>query len=143
MSAPIVVICDDEAEFVSELAEWFAFQGWTAYTARNANEALTLLGGLSRTSCLITDRLLPLLSGDMLVQLVRALPRAKQPELVAVMTGDFTIEDSPPPNGVDLVFVKPVDPGEMLAAIAVRLDASLASGRMAALPRLPAAATYR
>jgi CheY-like chemotaxis protein len=143
MSAPIVVICDDEIDFASELAEWFAFQGWAAYTARNATEALTLLGRLSQTSCLITDRLLPMISGDMLVQFVRALPRAKQPELIAVMTGDFTFEDSPPPNGVDLLFFKPVDPGEMFAAIARRLDARLTASSMAVFPHPPAAATYR
>jgi len=134
------VICDDEAELLSELAEWFEAQGWNVLTASTANEALELLMRGGRTTCLITDRLMPLFGGDVLVQRIGALPAWARPELVAVMTGDPSMEDGPWPSGVDVVFMKPVDPGEALAAIAKRLRAR--PGRVPrAVTTIPFAAT--
>lgn len=122
MTVPIIVICDDETELVSELAEWFESNGWAVRTAHNANEAFVLLAGAKRATCLVTDRWMPLSDGDALVRRIGALPATERPSLVAMMTGDFRVEDSPHPPGTDLVFMKPVDPTAMLKAIAEQLS---------------------
>jgi len=120
MHRPVIVICDDEPELVNELAEWFEFQGWSVYKASNADEALHLLRS-KPTTCLVTDRLMPMLGGDALAQRVSALPASRRPRFVGVMTGDFSVQDHPRPGGVDMVFMKPVDPREILKAIVERL----------------------
>lgn len=133
MTVPVIVICDDEIELVSELAEWFECNGWAVRTAHTVDEALALLtaGG---TTCLVTDRWNS--SGDELLRQVDAMPRAQRPDLVAMMTGDFDVQDNPRPQGADLVFLKPVDPTSMLEVIAEQLDAR---GGLAAWHERPAA----
>ncbi|MDR3471687.1 MAG: response regulator [Devosia sp.] len=127
MTAPVIVICDDEAELVSELAEWFEARGWAVHKAYSADEALLLLGEEGRrTTCLVTDKLMPVWSGDALAQHLSTLPLDNRPDLVAVMTGDFSIEDTPRPGGVDAVFIKPVDPNEILSAITQQLKTRVA-----------------
>lgn len=124
MLTPIVVICDDETELVSELAEWFEGNGWVARRARDAEEALTQLMNGRAATCLVTDRYMPLTSGDTLAELVGTLPAWRRPELVVVMTGDSSASRSPDHEGIDMVLIKPVDPGAMLRAITGRLDPS-------------------
>lgn len=128
MPRPVIVICDDETELVNELAEWFEFQGWAVYKASTADEALRLLYSAPAT-CLVTDRLMPHLSGEALAQRVSALPDSRRPRFVGVMTGDVSVEGLPRPRGVDEVFMKPVDPREMLAAIVDRLRSRLPLAR--------------
>lgn len=128
MHRPVIVICDDETELVNELAEWFEFQGWAVYKASTADEALRLLNSAPAT-CLVTDRLMPNLGGEALAQRVSALPDSRRPRFVGVMTGDCSVEDLPRPRGVDEIFMKPVDPREMLGAILDRLKSRLPIGR--------------
>lgn len=127
MASPVIVICDDETELVNELAEWFEFQGWVVCKASNADEALRLLSSAPAT-CLVTDRLMPNVDGEALAERVSALPASRRPRVVGVMTGDFSVEGLPRP-GVDVVFMKPVDPREMLRAIVERLRSGLPIGR--------------
>lgn len=128
MPRPVIVICDDETELVNELAEWFEFQGWTVCKATTADEALRLLNHAPAT-CLVTDRLMPNLSGEALAQRVSALPASRRPSFVGVMTGDFSVEGLPRPGGVDEVFLKPVDPRELLRTILERLKPRLPISR--------------
>lgn len=128
MPRPVIVICDDETELVNELAEWFELQGWTVSKASTADEALRLLSSAPAT-CLVTDRLMPHLNGEVLAQRVRALPDSRRPSFVGVMTGDFSVEGQPNPGGVDEVFMKPVDPREILRAIGKRLASRLPATR--------------
>jgi FixJ family two-component response regulator len=127
MTIPVIIICDDETELVSELAEWFESNGWVVRTAHNANEAFVLLADAKRATCLVTDLWMPLSDGDALVRRIGALPVTERPSLVAMMTGDIGVEDSPRPPGTDLVFMKPVDPTAMLKAIADQLSTMSAS----------------
>ena len=129
MSRPVIVICDDETELVNELAEWFELQGWTVCKASTADEALRLLDSEPAT-CLVTDRLMPNLSGEALALRVSALPASRRPCFVGVMTGDFSVEGLPRPGGVDEVFMKPVDPRELLRTIVDRLKSRLPMGRL-------------
>jgi len=128
MPRPVIVICDDETELVNELAEWFELQGWTVCKANSADEALRLLNSAPAT-CLVTDRLMPHLDGEALAQRVSALPDSRRPSFVGVMTGDFSVEGLPHPGGVDEVFMKPVDPREILWAIGKRLKSRLPIAR--------------
>ncbi len=117
---PVIVICDDEVDLLSELAEWFECSGWTVRTARTVGEALAQLHA-GKTTCLVTDRWTA--NGDDLLRCVGAMPASKRPDLVAMMTGDIEVEVRPCPPGTDLFFLKPVDPGSMLAAISAQLAA--------------------
>ncbi len=128
MPRPVIVICDDEAELVNELAEWFELQGWTVCKASSADEALRLLDSAPAT-CLVTDRLMPNLGGEALALQVSALPASRRPSFIGVMTGDVSVEGLPHPGGVDEVFMKPVDPRELLGTIVDRLKSRLPIGR--------------
>ena len=98
MRGPVIVICDDEVELVSELAEWFECNGWTVRTARTVAEALAQLYA-GPITCLVTDRWTA--HGDDLLQRVVALPAAQRPDLVAMMTGDIEVEARPRPPGAE------------------------------------------
>ncbi len=124
MRGPVIVICDDEVELVSELAEWFECNGWTVRTARTVAEALAQLYA-GPITCLVTDRWTA--HGDDLLRRVVALPAAQRPDLVAMMTGDIEVEARPRPPGADLFFLKPVDPNSMLRAISEQLGARRAA----------------
>lgn len=120
MMEPVIVICDDEVDLLSELAEWFECNGWTVRTARTVGEALAQMCH-GPITCLITDRWTA--NGDDLLRRVDAMPASRRPGLVAMMTGDIEVEVRPCPPGADLFFLKPVDPGSMLEAISARLAA--------------------
>lgn len=128
MNRPGVIIIDDEPDLVVELAEWFETQGWRVETGYSASDALRLLGNGRHIDCLITDQLMPSESGDELLRQLRALPRAVQPDLIAVMTGQDRTTNQVEPEGADVVFLKPVDPAAMLTSIAARLRTSLRNG---------------
>lgn len=128
MNRPGVIIIDDEPDLVVELAEWFETQGWRVETGHSASDALRLLGNGRHIDCLITDQLMPSESGDELLRQLRALPRAVQPDLIAVMTGQDRTTNQVEPEGADVVFLKPVDPAAMLTSIAARLRTSLRNG---------------
>ena len=120
MMEPVIVICDDEVDLLSELAEWFECNGWTVRTARTVGEALAQLCP-GPITCLITDRWTA--NGDDLLRRVDAMPASRRPGLVAMMTGDIEVEVRPCPPGADLFLLKSVDPGSMLEAISARLAA--------------------
>lgn len=128
MNRPGVIIIDDEPDLVVELAEWFETQGWRVETGHSASDALRLLSNGRHIDCLITDQLMPSESGDELLRQLRALPRAVQPDLIAVMTGQDRTTNQLEPEGADVVFLKPVDPAAMLTSIAARLRTSLRNG---------------
>lgn len=122
MSAPKIVICDDEAGLLVELAEWFTLQGWDVHAASSARDALLALNRCGHAACLVTDKRMPVSDGDVLLQVIKNLPADERPDLVAIMTGDSGMDGATHSHpGADLVFFKPVDPIEMLAAIASRL----------------------
>lgn len=99
MMEPVIVICDDEVDLLSELAEWFECNGWTVRTARTVGEALAQLCP-GPITCLITDRWTA--NGDDLLRRVDAMPASRRPGLVAMMTGDPEVEVRPCPPGADL-----------------------------------------
>ena len=124
MILPTMVICDDEVDLVDELAEWFSLKGWTVRTTLNAQTALDLLTGDGHTTCLVLDRQLPKTDSSEILRRIATLPAAKRPDVVALITGDADVEGMALPDGVDLVFIKPVDLAEMSAAIAAQLAAA-------------------
>lgn len=104
---PSILVCDDEIEIASELAEWFAAQGWTAYIANSADSARSVLSSGGPIDVLITDRRMPGEGGDDLIRSVAGLPLERQPRVRALMTGEMSIRQSAELAGADLVLIKP------------------------------------
>lgn len=104
---PSILVCDDEIEIASELAEWFAAQGWTAFIANSAASARSVLSNGKRIDVLITDRRMPGEGGDDLIRSVSGLPPDRQPRVRALMTGEMSIRQSAELAGADVVLIKP------------------------------------
>lgn len=104
---PSILVCDDEIEIASELAEWFSAQGWTAFIANSAASARSVLSTGSRIDVLITDRRMPGEGGDDLIRSIAGLPPEHQPRVRALMTGEMSIRQSADLAGADVVLIKP------------------------------------
>lgn len=104
---PSILVCDDEIEIASELAEWFSAQGWTAYIANSAASARSVLSAGNRIDVLITDRRMPGEGGDDLIRSIAGLPPERQPRVRALMTGEMSIRQSAELAGADVVLIKP------------------------------------
>jgi DNA-binding response OmpR family regulator len=105
-----ILICDDEAELVEELAEFLAASGWRTHGClAGANAERLLRDGLA-PSCLMTDLRLGEFDGEALIRAVRRLPAALRPRVIAVMTGHVADQLRAADLGADLLYVKPIDP---------------------------------
>ena len=121
---PSILVCDDEIEIASELAEWFSAQGWTAYIANSAASARSVLSNGSRIDVLITDRRMPGEGGDDLIRSIAGLPPERQPRVRALMTGEMSIRQSAELAGADVVLINKAD---LDAAAAARARGQVAS----------------
>lgn len=105
-----LVLCDDESELAEELAEFFASYGWTVRTCRDGVEAERNLAANPPPTCLVTDLNMPGGDGETLLAVIRSLPPAKRPPILAVMTGHALVTTKPSEFGVDFLYRKPADP---------------------------------
>ncbi|MQT13514.1 EAL domain-containing protein [Segnochrobactrum spirostomi] len=133
-----MVLCDDESELAEELAEFFASYGWTVRTCRDGVEAERNLAANPPPTCLVTDLNMPGGDGETLLAVIRSLPRAKRPPILAVMTGHALVTTQPSEFGVDFLYRKPADPfgmahdfDERLQTLEATADASDEGGEEA------------
>ena len=112
---PSILICDDEAELVEEMAEFLAAAGWQTHACLAGGNALRLLRDGLAPDCLLTDLRLGDLDGEALVASVRWLPEWLRPQVVAVMTGHVVDQLRAADLGVDHLYVKPIDPFVVVA----------------------------
>jgi DNA-binding response OmpR family regulator len=105
-----ILICDDEAELVEELAEFLAAAGWRTHGCLAGAKAERLLRDGLAPTCLLTDLRLGDLEGEARIASVRRLPEALRPRVVAVMTGHVVDQLRAGDLGADLLYVKPIDP---------------------------------
>lgn len=115
MTGPSILICDDEPELADELAEFFASEGWRTHARTNGREAEDLLRSGLAPTCMLTDLRMSDVSGDLLIAGTRALPRALQPRIIAVMTGHLVDAVTAADLGADALYVKPIDPETVVA----------------------------
>jgi hypothetical protein len=142
MRTDLILICDGDAAFTSELAEWFECRAWTAAIANSTEEARRQLARLRNVACLFVD---PQMAGA--AQLGRQAlvhPGPAGPPLVATLGTADPIADSICGVDADVAFYKPGDPDEMLIEIRRRLGARAGprqeqrSARGRAAPHRPA-----
>lgn len=109
-----MLICDDEEELAHELGEYFASLGWHVALAITAEEAIAQLRGGLAPQVLITDLRIGAVDGRQVVAEARALPPALRPALVIIITGHVMHNVTAADLDSDFLYVKPVDPTEVL-----------------------------
>ena len=70
-----ILVVDDEAEFVSALAELLEGEGYVVDTAKDGREALSRLAGGPLPSVVILDLMMPAMGGAEVFSAMRADPR--------------------------------------------------------------------
>lgn len=109
-----VLIVDDEADIVVVLAMLFRIEGFSVQTAADGESAWTLLQKDS-FDAVITDIMMPRLSGSDLCERIRSSPRLQNLPII-VQSGNVR-----PPAGLgtlfDAYFTKPVPFDELLDAV--------------------------
>lgn len=108
-----MLICDDEAHLVSELADFFSAFGWSTITSHTYADAITVLTGDRPVSCLLTDRAMPGGSGDDLIAFALSLAIPQRPKVLALMTGVPDLRSKDSEQLADLIVEKPFDPASL------------------------------
>lgn len=85
-----VIVCDDEWEAASELAEYLSDQGHNTVAVDNGSLALSLLNTAIGQVCLVSDIRMPGLSGLDLLQAARQRSR-EWPTPVVLVTGHVDV----------------------------------------------------
>ena len=116
-----MLICDDEPDLVSELADFFSAFGWSTITSRSYGDAIAVLTGDRAVSCLLTDRAMPGGSGDDLIAFALGLAVKQRPKVLALMTGVPDLRSKDGEQLADLVVVKPFDPASLQEQLALML----------------------
>ncbi len=117
-----ILICDDEADLAGELGEFFSACGWRTIVHLGAPDALEALHAGAAPTCLLTDLRVGHFSGAELVAATRRLPAHLQPRVYCLMTGHVLDTSEAKDFGVDLLYVKPIDPDMVLNDIQKFLD---------------------
>ncbi|WP_334174516.1 response regulator [Pseudoxanthobacter sp.] len=106
-----LLLCDDEAALIEELAEFFQSLGWQTCICTDAAQALAVLQRAPRPPTgLLTDLRMAGGSGESLLAAVAALPPGRRPALTAVLTGHLDEGARAGDFGADLLYRKPADP---------------------------------
>jgi two-component system, NtrC family, response regulator HydG len=85
---PLILIADDEAPNLESLARIFAKEGWTVATASSGGDALDLLRR-ERVAVLVTDLMMPGMSGEALLRAARTVSPETE---VVLVTAYGTVE---------------------------------------------------
>ena len=119
-----ILVVDDEAALVSLAEEWIAGLGYEPVGFTDARLALAELeADPRRFDLLLTDEVMPGLTGTALAQRARAL-RADLPILLASGYGGPDLPRRAQAAGVNQVLVKPLSAGELQRAIARALQSA-------------------
>jgi len=112
-----VLIVDDDVDMAETCAKLFGRQGWIPLVAGSGQEALARLQGEAEIEIVLTDFLMPGLSG---VELLQAVKRHDPTIEVIIMTGYGTIQNAVQAMklGASDYITKPFDKEEILAAVA-------------------------
>lgn len=111
-----ILLADDNPRIIDLLRAYLAVDGHVVESALGAREAIAKLRA-APFDVLITDRAMPIMSGDQLASIAKGL--APQTAIL-MLTGFAEIMDADgdAPDGVDLVLGKPVRPDALRASIA-------------------------
>lgn len=118
-----IIVCDDELELAHEIGEFFDSNGWRVLVCGSASDVKQALAGGFVATCLLTDLRLGDGDGAELVEFARALPPARRPKVIAMITGHAADPAAVGNFGADLLYFKPVDPFAVLADVTSRIAA--------------------
>jgi two-component system, cell cycle sensor histidine kinase and response regulator CckA len=113
MSAKVVLVVEDEPALISIYERALRHRGYEVLTATNGQEALEVAGAGRRIDLLLSDIVMPGISGRELVWRIRKT----RPDLRIILASGYANEDGALQMMEDqgVVFVaKPVDLGEMM-----------------------------
>lgn len=113
-AARTMLICDDEEELAHELGEYFDSLGWRVELSITAENAIDHLHRGLAPQVLITDLRIGAVDGRQVVAEARALPEALRPTLIIIITGHVMHNVAAADFDSDFLYVKPVDPNDML-----------------------------
>ncbi len=106
-----ILVVDDEADFVSALAELLEGEGYVVDTAKDGKEALSRLAGAPLPSVVILDLMMPTMGGAEVFSAMRADPR-----LAAIPVILSTSDPAQAPSGA-LFLRKPISVDRMLETV--------------------------
>lgn len=123
-AVPTVLIVDDDPNFCRVLAGLLARVGVSAATLTNPERTLGTLAEL-RPDLLVLDALMPRIGGLELCRVVRAQPAWDElPVVLLTGAGGRDVVMAGLEVGADDVFLKGMDPAELLARLRARLERS-------------------
>ncbi len=118
-----VLIVDDEADILRVISRVLRRAGLTVVTARSGEEALEVLSSQSDFDCLLSDIMMPGISG---IELVQRIPAALQKRAILVTASvPEDIDYAAIPDGIP-VLRKPVDMQDLREAIQASSERGLA-----------------
>ena len=114
-----VLLVDDEEAILYVFQKFLERAGFAVSTAASAREAIAVFES-GRIDALVSDQRMPGMTGDALVQQLRAA----RPSLPAIIVTGYAAECSPGLKNVP-VLNKPVAPADLVAAVQRVLDQAM------------------
>jgi two-component system, OmpR family, response regulator VicR len=119
-----VLIADDEMPICELLAELLADLGYSTVTAANGQQALQRLNALAAPPALIiSDVMMPQMSGVELARAVRAMPQLRNVPIVLMSAAPHLVDE----GEADALIVKPFNLDDLLRVIQSMLPAQRAA----------------
>jgi CheY-like chemotaxis protein len=116
--ATVILVVDDNREVREALAELLAFEGYQVKTAAHGAEAMEKLRSGLRPAVVVTDVIMPVMDGWDFCRELRADPTTAAIPRIAITSSGFSLQTLRGQLGVSDVAWKPIEAGELLAAIA-------------------------
>lgn len=133
MSAKIVLVVEDEPALVSIYERALRQRGYVVLTAESGEQALEVAGDGRRIDLLLSDIVMPGMSGRELVWRIRET----RPEIRIILASGYASEDGALQmmEDQDVVFVaKPIDLGDLMALVEAQIGTAEATGSHVAEP---------
>jgi two-component system, cell cycle sensor histidine kinase and response regulator CckA len=127
MSAKIVLVVEDEPALVSIYERALRQRGYVVLTAESGEQALEVAGDGRRIDLLLSDIVMPGMSGRELVWRIRET----RPEIRIILASGYASEDGALQmmEDQDVVFVaKPIDLGDLMALVEAQIGTAEATG---------------
>lgn len=126
-----VLVVDDDKELRKIYRALLERVGYTIFEASNGAEALQFLTTQKIVpDVMVMDMLMPLLNGDALIQRVRQTP-ALDPMKIIMLSAYPRYRESAQHFQADLFLVKPINPDDLLQALAALVPPITANERLA------------
>ena len=114
--SPLILVVEDDPSVQNLLTLLLEEEGFEVITARDGLEGLVKME-LQHPSLVVLDLMMPNVSGDRVIEEIRADPRLKAVPLIVVSGRHDVHQTFDAELGRDNVFAKPLDPAHLVARI--------------------------